>query len=272
MSTYAIGDIQGCYKPLKKLLRKIGFTPGKDRLWCVGDLVNRGPKSLDSLRLLREIDDSLVVVLGNHDLHFLAVHEGCTPMRRKDRLRELLAAKDCDKLADWLRRKPLAHFETVETETGPRSFLMVHAGIAPDWSVGKTLELSAEVETALREKPRKYLNHMYGDEPSLWDDGLGKQRRLRTITNYLTRIRFCDSEGRLRLDLKEGMDTAPPGYEPWFRWQRVSAETDIVFGHWAAIEGVSGQERIHALDTGCVWGGTLTAMRLEDGIRFSVPG
>ena len=272
MSNYAIGDIQGCYKPLKKLLRKIGFTPGQDRLWCVGDLVNRGPKSLETLRHLRDIDDSLVAVLGNHDLHFLAVHEGCAPMRRKDRLRELLAASDCDDLADWLRLKPLAHYETVDAEDGPRPFLMVHAGLAPGWSIGKTLALAREVEAALRDKPRKFLSHMYGDEPDLWDDGLSKQRRLRAITNYLTRIRFCDSEGRLRLDLKEGIDTAPPGYEPWFRWQRVTREADIVFGHWAAIVGKTGQERVHALDTGCVWGGTLTAMRLEDGVRFSVQG
>lgn len=272
MSTYAIGDIQGCYKPLKKLLRKIGFVPGQDRLWCVGDLVNRGPRSLDTLRRLRDIDESLVAVLGNHDLHFLAVHEGCTPMRRKDRLRELLAARDCDDLADWLRFKPLAHCETIDTETGPRPFLMVHAGTAPDWSIAKTLALAGEVETALREKPRKFLSQMYGDEPDLWDDCLTKQSRLRTITNYLTRMRFCDSEGRLRLDLKEGIDTAPPGYEPWFRRQQITREAEIVFGHWAAIEGVTGQDRVHALDTGCVWGGTMTAMRLEDGKRFAVSG
>ncbi len=272
MSTYAIGDIQGCDRQLQQLLAKIGFRPGRDRLWCVGDLVNRGPKSLDTLRRLREIDDSLVAVLGNHDLHFLAVHEGCAPLRRKDRLRELLAAGDCAALADWLRLKPLAHCEMIETETGPRPFLMVHAGFAPDWPVAKTLALAGEVEAALREKPRKYLSRMYGDEPNLWHDGLRKQRRLRTITNYLTRIRFCDGEGRLRLDLKEGIDTAPPGYAPWFCRQRVSAETDIVFGHWAALKGASGRKGVHALDTGCVWGGILTAMRLEDGRRFSVPG
>jgi len=272
MSTYAVGDIQGCCKQLQELLRKIGFRPGHDRLWCVGDLVNRGPESLDTLRLLRELDDSLAIVLGNHDLHFLAVHEGCTPMRRKDRLRELLAAQDCDELADWLREKPLAHCETIETASGPRRFLMVHAGFAPHWTVEKTLALAAEVAAALRKKPRKYLARMYGDEPSLWHEELRKQRRLRAITNYLTRIRFCDSEGRLRLDLKEGIGTAPSGYEPWFRWQRASTETDIVFGHWAAIEGITGLDHVHALDTGCVSGGTLTAMRLEDQKRFSVPG
>ena len=271
MSTYAIGDIQGCYKPLRKLLKKIGFSPGSDRLWCVGDLVNRGPKSLDTLRLLADMDDALTIVLGNHDLHFLAVHEGCAPMRRKDRLRELLAAPDCGELADWLRRKPLAHCETIETETGPRPFLMVHAGFAPDWDIARILKLAGEVGTALDRKPRKFLSNMYGDEPSLWDDSLSKQRRLRVITNYLTRIRFCDAEGRLRLDLKEGIDTAPPGYQPWFRWQRVSREADIVFGHWAAIEGKTGIDRVHALDTGCVWGGPLTALRLEDQNRISVP-
>ena len=271
MSTYAIGDIQGCYKPLRKLLKKIGFSPGRDRLWCVGDLVNRGPQSLDTLRLLADMDDALTIVLGNHDLHFLAVHEGCAPMRRKDRLRELLAAPDCGELADWLRRKPLAHCETIETETGPRPFLMVHAGFAPDWDIARILELAGEVGTALDRKPRKFLSHMYGDEPSLWDDSLSKQRRLRVITNYLTRIRFCDAEGRLRLDLKEGFDSAPPGYAPWFRWQRISREADIVFGHWAAIEGKTGIDRVHALDTGCVWGGPLTALRLEDHHHISVP-
>ncbi len=271
MCTYAIGDIQGCYKPLKKLLGKIGFKPGRDRLWCVGDLINRGPRSLDTLRLLREIDDSLTIVLGNHDLHFLAVREGCAPMRRKDTLRELLLAADCDELADWLRHKPLAHRETIDTVAGPRSFLMVHAGAAPQWSTKKTLSLAGEVEHALRRKPRKFFKRMYGDQPDLWDDGLSKRRRLRAITNYLTRMRFCDAAGRLRLDLKEGIETAPPGFQPWFRWPRQSRETSILFGHWAALEGSTHTPQIHALDTGCVWGGHLTAMRLEDGRRFSIP-
>ncbi|MGI9251650.1 MAG: symmetrical bis(5'-nucleosyl)-tetraphosphatase [Pseudohongiellaceae bacterium] len=289
MSTYVIGDIQGCYKPLKKLLKKVGFSPATDRLWCVGDLVNRGPRSLDTLRYLQDMDEALVVVLGNHDLHFLALHENCAPNRSKDTLDELLESADCEGLAGWLRHKPLVHYEAVETTVGPRNFLMVHAGVAPTWSLQTTLNLAAEVEFVLRDEDyggyggyeshggyasrknyQAYLANMYGDTPIRWSKKLEGYDRLRTITNYLTRVRFCDDVGSLRLDVKEGFCAAPKGYKPWFEFQRITPEAIILFGHWAAIEGVTGRDDVIALDTGYVWGRELTLIRLEDGRRFNI--
>ncbi len=271
MSTYVIGDIQGCYKPMKKLLKKVKFNAGKDRLWCVGDVVNRGPDSLDTLRYLTDIDDSIEMVLGNHDLHFLAIHHGCNKGRSKDTLDELLDAKDCDELAEWLRHKPLAHYEAVDTKKGPVNFLMLHAGVAPRWNLQETLNHAAEVEYALQDKHfPEFLENMYGDTPIRWFDKLKGQDRLRTITNYLTRVRFCDDIGSLRLDIKEGFCSAPEGYKPWFEFEKITPKADILFGHWAAIEGQTGHKHIHALDTGYVWGRDLTLMCLEDGKRYAV--
>ena len=271
MSTYAVGDIQGCYKALKKLLKKVSFSVNNDHLWCVGDLINRGPNSLDTLKFLQDIDDSVKIVLGNHDLHFLAIHEGCAPPRTKDTLAELLNAKDCDRLSHWLRQKPLAHFNCVETKSGLEDFLMVHAGVAPDWSLQKTLNLSAEVELALKGNEYKsFLKNMYGDHPIRWYDKLEGQERLRTITNYLTRVRFCDDIGSLRLDVKEGLCAAPEGFKPWYEYEKISQDATLLFGHWAAIEGETGRKKVHALDTGYVWGRRLTMMRLEDKQRYSI--
>ena len=271
MSTYVIGDIQGCYKALRKLLKKSNFATSTDQLWCVGDLVNRGPKSLDTLRFLQDIDDSVRIVLGNHDLHFLAIHEGCAPARTKDTLKELLKAKDCDQLSHWLREKPLAHFDCLDTQNGAKNFLMIHAGIAPAWSLQKTLNLAAEVELSLRGKSYKiFLKHMYGDLPIRWHDKLQGHERLRTITNYLTRVRFCDDIGSLRLDIKEGLCSAPEGFKPWYEFETVSQDTTLLFGHWAALEGRTGKPNVHALDTGYVWGRSLTMMRLEDYQRYSI--
>ena len=255
MSTYVIGDIQGCYKALRKLLKKLNFSASRDQLWCVGDLVNRGPDSLDTLRFLQDIDDSVRIVLGNHDLHFLAIYEGCAPARTKDTLSELLKAKDCDQLSDWLRKKPLAHFDCLDTENGTENFLLVHAGIAPGWSVQKTLNLAAEVELSLIGKKYKiFLKNMYGDHPIRWHDELQGYERLRTITNYLTRVRFCDDIGSLRLDVKEGLCAAPKGFRPWYEFETVSEDTTLLFGHWAALEGRTGKPKVHALDTGYVLG------------------
>ena len=271
MSTYVIGDIQGCYKALRKLLKKLNFSASRDQLWCVGDLVNRGPDSLDTLRFLQDIDDSVRIVLGNHDLHFLAIYEGCAPARTKDTLSELLKAKDCDQLSDWLRKKPLAHFDCLDTENGTENFLMVHAGIAPGWSVQKTLNLAAEVELSLIGKNYKiFLKNMYGDHPIRWHDELQGYERLRTITNYLTRVRFCDDIGSLRLDVKEGLCAAPKGFRPWYEFETVSEDTTLLFGHWAALEGRTGKPKVHALDTGYVWGRKLTVMCLEDYQRYSI--
>ena len=271
MTVYAIGDIQGCYKPLMKLLKKVEFTPGRDRLWCVGDLINRGPKSLDTLRYLSDIDDSVEIVLGNHDLHFLAIYYGCAPPRTKDTLQELMDAPDSDELAEWLRLKPLAHYDTLETPIGIQKYLMLHAGVAPQWSLQKTLNYAAEVEIVLHgDEFKTFLKKMYGDEPDSWDSALDGWKRLRVITNYLTRVRFCNAEGKMDLRIKEGLAFAPPGFEPWFAHEKITPKASILFGHWAALEGITGKEHVHALDTGCVWGRELTMMRLEDQKLFSV--
>ncbi len=271
MSTYAVGDIQGCYKALRKLLKQVKFSPNKDKLWCVGDLINRGPKSLDTLRYLMDMDHATEIVLGNHDLHFLAIHEGCAPVRANDTLKPLLKAQDCDRLASWLRHKPLVHFDCLDTLHGLENFLMVHAGVAPLWSLQKTLNLAAEVEYALQQPDySEFLRNMYGDKPIRWYDKLRGQERLRTITNYLTRVRFCDDIGSLRLSVKEGLCAAPSGFKPWFEYENISDEATILFGHWAALEGKTGKRRVHALDTGYVWGRSLTLMCLEDHRRYSV--
>jgi bis(5'-nucleosyl)-tetraphosphatase (symmetrical) len=271
MSTYAIGDIQGCYKQLRKLLNKVKFSASIDTLWCVGDLINRGPKSLDTLKFLQDIDDSTRIVLGNHDLHFIALYEGCAPARGKDTVGELLESSECGALSDWLRSKPLAYYDSIDTVTGPEYFLMLHAGVAPRWSAQTTLNLAAEVEYALQDKDyRSFLKHMYGDLPARWHDKLQGLDRLRVITNYLTRVRFCDDIGSLRLDVKQGLSAAPQGYKPWFEYEIVTKEASIVFGHWASLEGETNRAKVYALDTGCVWGRELTLMRLEDQQRFSV--
>ena len=271
MSTYVVGDIQGCYKALKRLLKKIDFTPDKDRLWCAGDLVNRGPKSLETLRFLSDLDASIEIVLGNHDLHFIAIFEGSAPARGKDSLDALLNAPDCEQLCDWLRFKKMAHFDAVETNKGIEEFLMVHAGVAPLWNLQQTLRYAAEVELALQgDEYRDFLSSMYGDKPIRWANSLDGFDRLRTITNYLTRVRFCDDIGSLRLDIKEGLCAAPKGLKPWFEYEKLTPLVSILFGHWAALEGITNRPHVYALDTGYVWGRELTAMRLEDKKLFSV--
>ena len=265
MSTYVVGDIQGCYAALLQLLETIGFSPHRDKLWCVGDLVNRGPQSLETLRFIHELGDAVQLVLGNHDLHFIALHEGCAPVRAPASLQSLLGAPDCGRLSDWLRQQPLAYHDRLLTAQGTEDFLLVHAGVAPGWSLQQTLRLAAEVATALQaEDCHHYLRAMYGDQPQRWQDSLQGPARLRTITNYLTRLRFCNAHGCLRLDVKEGLQAAPAGFKPWFEYQKISRQTTILFGHWAALEGYTGKPRVYALDTGYVWGRTLTALRLED--------
>jgi bis(5'-nucleosyl)-tetraphosphatase (symmetrical) len=265
MATYAIGDVQGCWEPLARLLEEeLRFDPAADRLWFVGDLVNRGPDSLRVLRFVRGLGKRAVTVLGNHDLHLLAVAAGVRKLSRKDSLGEILAADDGAELLEWLRHRPLAYRES------GLDYLMVHAGVPPAWSVEDTLSRAAEVERALQGKAcDDFLHHMYGNYPDRWDDSLGNWERLRVITNYLTRMRFCDTEGRLDLDNTSAPDGANRGFKPWFRHEeRRAAGTPIVFGHWAALEGRADTEGVYALDTGCVWGGRLRAMRLEDRALF----
>lgn len=264
MATYAIGDVQGCFDPLDGLLETIGFDHLRDRLWFAGDLVNRGPDSLRVLRFVRDLGDRAVTILGNHDLHLLAVAAEIRKHTRKDSLNEILEAPDRDELIDWLRHRPLAHRDPAQ------GFLMIHAGVPPQWDVEQTMARAAEVESALRGPDyRDFLHHMYGNVPDTWGDELEGHERLRVITNYLTRMRFCDTAGRLDLDNKGSPEDANRGFEPWFRHaHRRTCGTRILFGHWASLDGRADTPGVHALDTGCIWGGRLRAMRLEDGALF----
>ncbi len=258
MAVFAIGDVQGCYDPFRRLLDKLEFDPGKDRLWLTGDLVNRGPKSLKTLRFVRELGDAALTVLGNHDLHLIAVANGIgDPQERKGSLAKVLRADDCDELIDWLRMRPLAHFsESLNT-------LMVHAGLHPRWTVKKTLRRAAEVESVLRSDDyRSFLPKLYGNSPSRWSGKLTGNKRLRFIVNCLTRIRMIYADGRLDYAHKGPPGDAAQGLMPWFdapeaRWR----ETRVVFGHWSAI-GLIVKPGLIGVDTGCVWNRELTAVQL----------
>ncbi|MEZ5503607.1 MAG: symmetrical bis(5'-nucleosyl)-tetraphosphatase [Halioglobus sp.] len=265
MSTYVVGDIQGCLQPLKCLLRAVKFHADRDVLWSVGDIVNRGPKSLKSLRFLYRMRHQLVVVLGNHDLHLLAVAAGVRQASRSDTLDGILRAPDRDQLLDWLAQQPLIHHQHGHT--------LVHAGIPPQWSLEQALGYAREVETALRGPDRvAFLGAMYGNEPLSWSDDLAGMTRLRVITNYLTRMRFCTAEGMLDL-LSKGSSPTPgaPGLAnravaPWFSHPaRKTANERILFGHWATLGGQSDSANAIALDTGCVWNGALSLYHLESG-------
>lgn len=270
MSTYAIGDIQGCFEPLQCLLEKIAFNPQHDRLWLVGDLINRGPDSLATLRFLYSLRDSIEFVLGNHDLHFLAMAHGLRAQNQSDTLSLLLAAEDKNQLVSWLLQGKLLH-------TDPKlGFTMVHAGIPPHWSLQQAQAHAREVEAMLQSCYRQdLLKNMYSNFPSRWKNKLIGIERLRLITNYFTRMRFCTAEGDLELDTKDSVAAAPLGYAPWFvHSERKTRNDNIVFGHWAALDGRAlnnnvPSPNVYALDTGCVWGGSLTAMCLEDKQMYS---
>ena len=263
MAVYAIGDIQGCYQSLTALLAAIRFDRGLDRLWFTGDLVNRGPDSLEALRYVRDLGDRAVVVLGNHDLHLLAVACGARKPAREDTLECVLNAPDRDDLLAWLNAQPLA---VDDPELG---VFMVHAGLLPQWSLQDALAYARELENALRgEAATTYFQHMSGDTPSVWDDGLTGWARLRAITNGLTRLRYCDARGAMRLHEKGPPNRARKrGLRPWFELrEHRDDEWVIVFGHWSTL-GVIDNGRVIGLDSGCVWGGHLTAVRLEPAPR-----
>jgi bis(5'-nucleosyl)-tetraphosphatase (symmetrical) len=268
VAVYAIGDIQGCYDPLRRLLDALDYEPARDRLWLTGDLVNRGPQSLEVLRFVAALDQ-VVCVLGNHDLHLLALALGAEAARQRSRdtLDAVLAAPDREELLAWLRTCPLAHHDAV------LGWLLVHAGVAPQWDLAQTLACAREVEATLRgDAAGAFLGGMYGDEPARWREELRGIERARFITNCLTRMRYCDASGRLDLQAKGPPGTQPAGLLPWFRApQRRTEGVSIVFGHWAAL-GFLDEPGLLALDTGCVWGQALTAVRL-DGARqhLSVP-
>ncbi len=263
MAVYAVGDIQGCLEPLQCLLREVDFSPSRDTLWAVGDLVNRGPASLETLRYLDNLDNACISVLGNHDLHLLASAYDRKRLRKSDTLLPILKAPDRDRLLDNLRRRPMAHFDAA------RGIIMTHAGVPPVWDTEQTLQYAAEVEAVLRcdRQLPWFLDEMYGNEPARWKPGLDGIKRLRVITNYLTRMRFCRADGTLDLKSKEGPGEAPKGFAPWFTLPRRDPAVRIIFGHWAALEGQVDIPGIHALDTGCVWGNRLTLMNVDTGER-----
>jgi bis(5'-nucleosyl)-tetraphosphatase (symmetrical) len=260
VSTYVVGDIQGCLQPLKCLLKTVVFNPDRDMLWSVGDIVNRGPKCLKTLRFLYEMRDNLVLVLGNHDLHLLAVAAGVRKPNRSDTLEKILKAPDKEALLTWLLHRPLLHHEHDHT--------LVHAGIPPQWSIADAIARAGEVETTLR-SPQcvEFLKQMYGNEPLLWSDDLTGMARLRLITNYLTRMRFCTNQGLLDLDSKGiSPNVGKVKMSAWFSHPKRKTVNDrILFGHWASIEGYTDSPNVIGLDTGCVWGGSLSLYELETG-------
>ena len=270
MATYAIGDLQGCYDELVALLECIRFKVDRDELWFVGDLVNRGPASLRTLRYVRELSDNSVVVLGNHDLHLLS----CRYLSRmnptkKDTTQEILDARDCDDLLDWLRAQKLAHHDPA------LSFAMVHAGLPPNWDIRQTIGLANEVEIKLRDDNFvELLDKMYGNEPTRWDSELHGWPRLRFIINALTRLRFSHTDGAIDMKYKGPLGSQPHELRPWFELNTRPSGERIVFGHWSSLRLATEDQQkyqVFPIDTGAVWGGSLTALRLEDFETFSVP-
>jgi bis(5'-nucleosyl)-tetraphosphatase (symmetrical) len=263
MATYAIGDVQGSFDELQALLGAFGFDRAKDSLWFVGDLVNRGPASLATLRFVRDLGDRALSVLGNHDLHLLALAQGSVKAREDDTLGEVIAAPDRDDLLDWLRHRPMAHVAA--------SYVLVHAGLLPQWDITTAKALAGEVEAELRGPGHKeFLAQLYGSLPDRWNDKLRGIDRLRVIVNAMTRLRFCTPEGVMEFNTKGETAKAPPGYLPWFEVPgRKSADHSLVCGHWSAL-GLHIAPNLLALDSGCVWGGKLSAVRLEDRRLYQV--
>lgn len=263
MATYAIGDLQGCVEPLQRLLEKCRFDPAADRLWFVGDLVNRGPHSAEVLRLVRALGEAAVVVQGNHDLSLLMAARGLGKRHRSDTFHHVLDAPDGAELLEWLRHRPMMHVEG--------NHAMVHAGLLPQWTVAQAAALAREVEAVLRGPDfHGFLDHMWGSQPDAWNDALAGWDRLRVIVNAMTRMRFCTADGRMEFHAKGRPDSAPAGYVPWFEVPGAAWRSHVVVcGHWSAL-GFRCSDNLLALDTGCLWGGCLTAARLEDGAVFQV--
>lgn len=269
MADYAIGDVQGCYEPLMRLLEKIQFNESQDRLWFVGDLVNRGPNSLAVLRFIKSLKIAPRISLGNHDLHLLASLFADRPWRgHDDTIQEIIHAEDGEELGHWLRTQNIIYYDA------ELNYLLCHAGIAPIWDLNQALSFGKELEQALSgDGYIEFLKQMYGNEPVIWSPIVQGIDRLRLITNYFTRMRFCDGEGHLNLSYKGSIAKAPSDLFPWFAVpKRKEISADILFGHWAALKAQCTHPRIHALDTGCIWGGPLTALRLQDKQRFAVTG
>lgn len=258
MPTYAIGDVQGCYQELVALIEKIHFNPSEDYLWFTGDLVNRGPDSAKVLRWVRALGDRAITVLGNHDLHLLAVAHATTHQRRHDTFQDILTAPDSHDLLDWLRHRPLMHYDPT------LNMALIHAGLPPQWDITKAQACASEMEAVLRGPHYiEFLNNMYGNQPDQWDDTLEDWERLRFITNCFTRLRYCDPDGRQALEPKGPPGTQAAPYMPWFAVpHRGTLDQTIVFGHWASL-GLYKNHNVLALDSGCAWGGELSALRID---------
>ncbi|MBI1733529.1 MAG: symmetrical bis(5'-nucleosyl)-tetraphosphatase [Gammaproteobacteria bacterium] len=271
MATYAVGDLQGCLRELHELLHHINFDSRRDRLWFVGDLVNRGPASLGVLRFVYGLGETAVVVLGNHDLHLLAVAAGVVPAKRKDTLEEILRAPDRGALLEWLRRRPL--FKRHRR----LGFAMVHAGLPPQWTLSDSARYAKEVEAMLASRRMAaLLGSMYGNQPDTWDPGLRGDDRLRFFINCFTRLRYCDDSGRAAWEEKGPPGTQRPPFRPWYAARnRRTRRSRIIFGHWSTVHLGTRQNfasaGVYPLDRGCVWGGELIALRLEDRRLFRVP-
>ena len=264
MATYAIGDVQGCYDALRRLLDLVGFDPAADRLWFAGDLVNRGPDSLSVLRFVKGLGSAGVTVLGNHDIHLICRAEGISPAKRQDTLDAVLAAHDRDELVDWLRRLPLIHCEDGR--------VLSHAGLLPAWSTRKAAALAREVEARLHGADyRNFLRRQASHSPEAWSDDLAGPARWSGILAVFTRLRCCTADGRMALSFSGPPPDAPAGYSPWFTLRRQGAEDTVLYGHWASL-GFHRENGTVCLDSGCVWGGPLTAFRLDDERIFQVPG
>lgn len=261
---WVVGDLQGCLQPLIQLLAESGFRDGEDRLWVVGDMVNRGSESAATLRYLRKQGERVTCVLGNHDFYLLALAAGMAPRgEADDQLREVLAAPDADELIEWLRHRPFLHVEG--------SHAMVHAGLLPQWTIPQALALAREVETALQGRDwKEFLLNLWGNRPDAWADGLAGWDRLRVVVNAMARMRFMTPDGRVDTKAKGPLESCPPGLIPWFAAENPAWATHtILCGHWSAL-GFRDMGRVVALDSGCVWGGKLTAFRLEDRAVFQV--
>ena len=264
MSIYAIGDIQGCYDELLRLLDAIRFNENADQIWFAGDLVNRGPKSLETLRFVKSLGDAAITVLGNHDLHLLATACAIRSERKKDSLSQVLEAPDRDELMDWLRHRPLFHYND--------DFCLIHAGLPPQWDFETTRTMALQAEAALKSPDyRIFLKKMYGNKPNIWSESLKDVERLRFIVNCFTRMRFCDSNGRLDLAHSGPVGSQPKDLKPWFALpHRKSADMKIIFGHWSTLGYYKGHN-CYCIDSGCLWGGQLTALHLGENIyRVSI--
>ncbi|MDD5365742.1 MAG: symmetrical bis(5'-nucleosyl)-tetraphosphatase [Gallionellaceae bacterium] len=263
MATYVIGDIQGCFEAFKELLVAMAYNPAHDRLWLAGDLVNRGENSIDTLRWCMAHDDHIVAILGNHDLHLLAVAEGFVPPHRNDTLDEILDAPDRAEVLDWLRRRPMLHRHG--------DWLMVHAGLLPEWTPDLAESLARELEGVLRGPGyRDFLARMYGNEPRRWEPGLAGQDRLRLVANAMTRLRYLHPNGDMEYQHKCAPVDAPAELIPWYAMpDRQSRDVRVLFGHWSTLGLLAGEDVV-SLDTGCLWGGQLSAIRLEDERLYQV--